>query len=70
VRDFRFEVFRDGPLGMDSFLLRVVADEADGLDAMLAARVKGAIGVTPTVQHVASLDSTSWKAKRWVDQRG
>ncbi len=70
VRDFRFEVVRDGPLGMDSFLLRVVADDADGLDAILAARVKDAIGVTPTVQHVVSLDSASWKAKRWLDLRG
>ncbi len=68
VRDFAFEVSREGPLGMDAFLLRIVADP--GIEDALAAAVKQAIGVTPRVERVAELPAAGWKAKRWVDQRG
>lgn len=71
VRDFRFEISRDGTLGMDAFVLLVVPEPgATGIEAALAARVKAAIGVTPRVVPAETLDSSSWKAKRWVDQRG
>lgn len=71
VRDFRFEIARDGALGMDAFVLRVVPDAAaEGLAATLAARVKDAIGVTPRVELVNEIASAGWKAKRWADQRG
>lgn len=68
VRDFAFEVSREAPLGMDDLLLRIVADP--GIEAALAAAVKRAIGVTPRIERVAELPNATWKAKRWVDQRG
>jgi phenylacetate-CoA ligase len=71
VRDFRFEVARQGTLGMDEFTLLAVPEPgAVELAPLLADRVKAAIGVTPRVVLVEALDSASWKAKRWVDQRG
>jgi phenylacetate-CoA ligase len=74
VRDFRFEVTREGVLGMDAFLLRVAPEPGagEGLAALLAARVKQATGVTPTVEIVpeAALQGASWKAKRFLDRRG
>lgn len=71
VRDFRFEIAREGALGMDQLRLMVAPEPgAAGLEAALAARVKDAIGVTPRVAIVPAIDDTSWKAKRWIDQRG
>jgi hypothetical protein len=70
VRDCRVEVYRDGPRGMDSFPLRVVAEQTEGPDALLAGRVKHTIGVTPTGPPAAGIGSESRKARRWVDLRG
>jgi phenylacetate-CoA ligase len=71
VRDFRFQVSREGALAMDDFLLLVVAEPgAAALEEQLATRVKAAIGVTPRVVLTDILEGASWKAKRWVDQRG
>ncbi|WP_137177994.1 phenylacetate--CoA ligase family protein [Roseomonas sp. AR75] len=67
VRDFRFEISRSGALGMDEFVLLVVAEP--GVEALLAKRVKDAIGVTPRVVLAERIEGESWKAKRWVDQR-
>ena len=71
VRDFRFEVSRAGALGMDEFVLIAVPEPGmDEIGPVLAMRVKQAIGVTPRVVLAEALDNASWKAKRWVDQRG
>lgn len=72
VRDYRFEISRDGALGLDAFVLRVVPEPgaSDALAPLLAARVKDAIGVTPEVTLVGDIGGESWKAKRWSDQRG
>jgi phenylacetate-CoA ligase len=70
VRDFRFEISRSGALGMDVFVLTVVAEPGAAPEALLAQRVKDAIGVTPRVALVERIEGESWKAKRWVDQRG
>lgn len=70
VRDFRFEVAREGALGMDEFRLMVVPEPGvTGLEAALATRVKDTIGVTPRVVLVPAIEDASWKAKRWLDQR-
>jgi phenylacetate-CoA ligase len=69
VRDFRFEVAREGALGMDDLALLVVPEPGAAPGGVLAALVKSAIGVTPRVVVVGRLDSGSWKAKRWVDRR-
>jgi hypothetical protein len=55
---------------MDSFPLRVVAEQTEGPDALLAGRVKHTIGVTPTGPPAAGIGSESRKARRWVDLRG
>lgn len=70
VRDFRFEIARQGALGMDEFVLLVVPEPGTTPGDALAARVKSAIGVTPRIERVAEIGGESWKAKRWMDQRG
>jgi hypothetical protein len=72
VRDFRFEVSREGVLGLDAFVLRVVPEPSApaSLPQSLTARVKDAIGVTPTVVLADDIGGETWKAKRWSDQRG
>jgi phenylacetate-CoA ligase len=70
VRDFRFTIARQGALGMDEFVLTVVAEPGAAPETLLAQRVKDAIGVTPRVALVAEIGGESWKAKRWIDQRG
>ncbi|MGG5817417.1 phenylacetate--CoA ligase family protein [Falsiroseomonas sp. HW251] len=69
VHDFRFEIAREGVLGMDDLALLVVPEPGAAPEAELAAKVKSAIGVTPRVVLVEALDSASWKAKRWIDKR-
>jgi hypothetical protein len=70
VRDFRFEISRSGALGMDAFVLTVVVEPGAAPEALLAQRVKEAIGVTPRVVLAERIEGESWKARRWVDQRG
>jgi phenylacetate-coenzyme A ligase PaaK-like adenylate-forming protein len=66
---------QDDPLSMDRLRLRIVAAAgADpALDALVAARVQRAIGVTPTVERTVADDpllvGRGWKAKPIVDLR-
>ena len=63
----------DAPLSADVLSLRVSGDTDAVLAERLAATVKQAVGVTPSVDFVhadALADpSASWKAKRFIDRR-
>jgi len=76
VVDFQLLAEKADPtaaLSMDVLRLRVAARSgaAADLGTRLAERVKRAVGVTPAVELVdaAALQTSAWKAKRFVDLR-